>query len=651
MRLITFILLFFFSITNSTSQKLNIFADKTGKLGVRNTNGKIIIKPSYDIIRQNKKNYFFVINKKNSNNWDCFILNENGKKIAKTLEIRTGSFEDGFFAVHNLAKKQICVYNDEIQQLNINEKIRDIKIIGKKCIAEVENTKDTRIYSDKWELIKAYDEIKLPDKYSILPNYFTHFPVRKGNKYGLIKNDDLSELLPTQYDFIRHQSSANCIENRDILILKKSNKAGLYNTKILKLLEAEYDTVTCMDKKTFLAWKGKSFDIVDSTLSIRNFTNFDESNIVTGKEKKKFVKVKKNNLSGIMTIEGKTIVPVKYDSILTINSFDTFRHKDDVFMIFTMNGKKKGIYTAKKGELLKPVYEIIQTITDSTFFVSSDKKWSIFDRGKITQLPEYDSIYTISSWEKGVRIAVVKKADKFGLVNLDKNDTTGCLYERIINIKTPYSYAPLYIVEQNNVKRFFSTKTFNTEGPFFDELIDNYDYLRGNYLVKSGKYYHYFNSFTRNSYFDIDEIIRPFEDGYARIKSSGEYISINTNLTPVKFNEEFNDNRRALVIWIDKETAKKYNISKENPMFVEISDISSYYKMTPISRGITGGTTKPVTTVFPEDTEKEGYVKIILKKGKYRIKTSLNNTNSKYTGNSTDIDFTNEKLGIIQRLH
>ena len=81
------------------------------------------------------------------------------------------------------------------------------------------------------------------------------------------------------------------------------------------------------------------------------------------------------------------------------------------------------------------------------------------------------------------------------------------------------------------------------------------------------------------------------------------------------------------------------------------TDISTYYKKTPISKGITGGTTKPVTTVFPEDTEKEGYVKIILKKGKYRIKTSINNTNSKYTGNRTDIDFTNEKLGIIQRLH
>jgi len=148
----------------------------------------------------------------------------------------------------------------------------------------------------------------------------------------------------------------------------------------------------------------------------------------------------------------------------------------------------------------------------------------------------------------------------------------------------------------------------------------------------------------------IQEVVRPFEDGFARIKFLDKYVTINKDFAPVSANTEYNGERNALVIWISNKTRSDYSVSKNNPMKITISEISnSAYKMTPKKLEITGGTFYSVKGVYPEDTEREGFVKVVLKKGKYkidaRIKSIYYNKPDKVV--EKEIDFTSNVTQFI----
>lgn len=606
-----------------SAQNYTIFNDKHGKVGVKNEKDKVIIKPKYDYIRQNSKNYFFVLTKKKDFEKDCAILNNKGKVIAKTLDILSGSFENGFFAVYEKGKDNMSVFNEDIQRVNGPEKLYHVKIIGNYCIVYEDKTYAAKIYSKKWELLKAYDGLNIPDYNFKAKNGYDYIIVKQGNKYGLISTDDLSDLVPAIYDNIK-PSKNYCFQDDKILVLKSNGKTGFYNFEKFARIEAVYDTITKNDNSTFLAWKGKSFDIIDKVSVLKPFSNYDFAQIVKTNMSKSFIKVKKDNLTGILSMDNSSIVPVRYDSISFPNYLPFNKNYDDLFLIHSKTGKM-GLYSFKNGEILDVIYDKIYVYADTTCFVKKDRKWGVYDAGKFLVPNEYDSISKGGvSWISGKRILIVKNGDKYGLLNIDTKDSTGLIYDKISVEYSAFEKGAIYTVENNSRKKLFFTDDFKTHGVEFDYVVRNSDRYQDIFLLKSGDQYMYFNLKTKALLVLIQEVVRPFEDGFARIKFLDKYVTIDKNFAPVSANTEYNGDRNALVIWISNKTRSDYSISKNNPLKITISEISnSSYKMTPKQLEITGGTFYPVKGIYPEDTEKEGFVKVILKKGKYKINAKV----------------------------
>jgi hypothetical protein len=603
----------------ANAQNYTIFKDKHGKYGVTNEKNKVIIKPKYDQIRQNSKNFFFVVIKKKEYEKDCAILNNKGKVIVKTLDILSGSFENGFFAVYEKGKDNLSVFNEDIQRVNGPEKLYSVKIIGNYCIVYEDKTYSAQIFSKKWELLKAYDGLNVPDYNYKAKNGYDYFTVKQGNKYGLVSTDDLSDLVPAIYDNIK-PSKNYCFQDDKILVLKSYGKIGFYNLEKFTRIEAVYDTITKNDNSTYFAWKGKSFDIIDKEKVITSFTDYDFAQIVKTNMSKTFIKVRKNNLTGILTMENSSVVPVRYDSISFPNYLPFNKNYDDLFLIHSKTGKM-GLYSFKNGETLDVTYDKIDVYADTTCFVKKDRKWGVYDAGKFIVPNEYDSISKGGvSWTFGKRILIVKNGDKYGLLNIDTKDSTGLIYDKVTVEYASYEKGAIYTVENNSRKKLFFTDGFKTEGIDFDYVVKNNDRYQDILLLKSGDQYMYFNLKTKALLVLIQEVVRPFEDGFARIKFLDKYVTIDKNFAPVSANTEYNGERNALVIWISNKTCSDNSILKNNPMKITISEISnSAYKMTPKKLEITGGTFYSVKGIYPEDTEKDGFVKVILKKGKYKI--------------------------------
>ncbi len=631
------------------AQNFTIFKDKHGKFGVRNEKDKVIIKPKYDQIRQNSKNFFFVLTKKKDYEKECAILNNKGKVIAKTLDILSGSFENGFFAVYEKGKDNMSVFNEDIQRVNGPEKLYYVKIIGNFCIVYEDKTYAAKIYSKKWELLKAYDGLNIPDYNYRAKNGYDYFTVKQGNKYGLISSEDLSDLVPAIYDNIK-PSKNYCFQDDKILVLKSYGKTGFYNLEKFARIEAVYDTITKNDNATFFAWKGKSFDIIDKVSVLKSFTNYDYAEIVKTNMSKSFIKVKKDSRTGILSMDNSSIVPVRYDSISFPNYLPLNKNYDDIFFTHSKTGKM-GLYSLKNGEILDVVYDKIEVYADTTFFVKKDGKWGVFDAGRFLIPTEYDSISRGGvSWYNAKRILIVKNGDKYGLLNIDTKDSTGLIYDKVSVEYASFEKGAIYTVENNSRKKLFFTDGFKTEGIEFDNVVRNSDRYQDIFLLKSGDQYMYFNLKTKALLVLIQEVVRPFEDGFARIKFLDKYVTINKDFAPVSANTEYNGERNALVIWISNKTRSDYSVSKNNPMKITISEISnSAYKMTPKKLEITGGTFYSVKGVYPEDTEREGFVKVVLKKGKYkidaRIKSIYYNKPDKVV--EKEIDFTSNVTQFI----
>ena len=613
------IILLLSSTLLANAQNFTIFKDKHGKFGVTNEKNKIIIKPKYDQIRQNSKNFFFAVIKKKDYEKDCAILNNKGKVVVKTLDILSGSFENGFFAVYEKGKDNLSVFNEDIQRVNGPEKLYSVKIIGNYCIVYEDKTYAAQIFSKKWELLKAFDGLNIPDYNYKAKTGYDYFTVKQGKKYGLISPDDLSDLVPAIYDNIK-PSKNYCFQDNNILVLKSYGKTGFYNLEKFAKIEAVYDTITKNDNSTYFAWKGKSFDIIDKEKVITSFTDYDFAQIVKTNMSKTFIKVRKDNLTGILTMENSSVVPVRYDSISFPNYLPFNKNYDDLFLIHSKTGKM-GLYSMKNGETLDVIYDKIDVYADSTCFVKKDRKWGVYNAGRFIVPNEYDSISKGGvTWYNGKRILIVKNGDKYGLLNIDTKDSTGLIYDKVSVEYASFEKGAIYTVENNSRKKLFFTDGFKTEGIEFDNVVKNSDRYQDIFLLKSGDQYMYFNLKTKALLVLIQEVVRPFEDGFARIKFLDKYVTINKDFAPVSANTEYNGERNALVIWISNKTRSDYSVSKNNPMKITISEISnSSYKMTPKKLEITGGTFYPVKGIYPEDTEKDGFVKVILKKGKYKI--------------------------------
>lgn len=315
---------------NFNQNKLAIVS-KNNHFGVINEFGKEVIRTEYDTLEHPQKDYAesstFVAQKNN-----YFILfDEKGKKVAD--KIKEYSFD----------------------RVTIKNKNKSIYII--------QNLSGfTGIIGGNGKVIipAIYDEIE-PFRGQ------SKTVVKYKGKYGLIDSNN-QIIYPTDNDYIESY------KDQDYYIIKKKDKVGIIDRNLKTIFDFAYqDLSPCFYDKNnrFIAKQNNLYGVIDKKKRIIIPFEYSKiSNWVEYGPGSNYHFVTKNNKKGLITKEGKTIIPVIYD---------TFFYKDDKAIILSKN-KKYGVVTIQYKPVIPFIYNAIYI--EFSNFNEGDKEFYVEKQGK-----------------------------------------------------------------------------------------------------------------------------------------------------------------------------------------------------------------------------------------------------------------------------
>ena len=311
--------------------------------------------------------------------------------------------------------------------------------------------------------------------------------VVKNGKFGILKNDGRLA-IPIKYTAIENYNS-NGNPNPEFYRLTKDNRYELLNTDLRKVAESdeEFFNITYSDKTKYISFKdfNNKFGVVDQQGNIKVPFIYDESLYFDGNT---FSIAKRNGMQGIIDINNKEIIPLKYSSVSQIDDDES-----NLFILENSDGVK---IVNLSNKVILSGYNQIESIFNQPlkFIVKKNKKYGIVDLDNKIILPiEYDEI---SNWtEYGPRIS------KF----IVKNGKTGLIDENTFKITVPpvydeFKYINGLIFAKKNNKAGIIDEKGKVICPFiydeiFPSLLDVYDFKSKEQRIYARK---------GNGYFQID---------------------------------------------------------------------------------------------------------------------------------------------------
>lgn len=163
-----------------------------------------------------------------------------------------------------------------------------------------------------------YDSIKIVEKNDEM------YLIEKDKKFGIIKSGN-NVIVPVQYDDIGLKNTINTdkqyfINNKFIPVLK-NGKYGIFDITGKKILDTLYDGLGCNFTSVEINGEKKA---VEPVLIIERCNG---------------IVVKQNDKYGILTLDGKELVPIAVESVYSMK--ETNNEEEKYFMIY--NGKEMNI--------------------------------------------------------------------------------------------------------------------------------------------------------------------------------------------------------------------------------------------------------------------------------------------------------------------
>ena len=205
---------------------------------------------------------------------------------------------------------------------------------------------------------------------------------QKGYKFGLLRKDGRI-IIPAKLDEI-------IIFDSNFIFYRVGNNWGIANSKGYVLYEAQFNSFIKLDDSLFLITKGGECDIFNRCEG-NKFGIINKNGIFLvplkfdgiGEIKDSFIEVSLNNAWGLMKLNGKLIIDVKYEDLFYFCSYVWFKE----------NGKW-GFMDLNKKVLIKPNYEAIIRLENSNFIKTKiNEKWGLVNcNGKEILDNEFDKI-------------------------------------------------------------------------------------------------------------------------------------------------------------------------------------------------------------------------------------------------------------------
>jgi hypothetical protein len=415
-----------------------------GKYGMIDRRGKEVVRPIYDEIEWFSESLLLV---KFNNKYGLLNAN-NFKEVVKPIydEIKRSPFSESFLMV-KLSDKYGLLRADNFKEV-VKPVYDEIKRFSGSFLMVKLN--------DKYGLLRAdnFKEVVKP-KYSNIEKIwgYSYFKVYAGDKVGLIDTTG-NEVIPVKYEDI------NIVSGEKTLVeFKENGKRGIMDLSGKVILQANYEVVyynkgkeifAVLDNKPYVfdtsgkeiqyefkkkyenqyEFEGREFSIVSyefegGEISIvsragkviqyqfkEKYENQYESE---GKEEKEYSEdygdfsiVSRAGKKGLVSKDGKVIIPIAYDEI-------RYDERNEIFFIakkeykdkWRLEYKYKWGLANKKGKIFVSMkYDYLTTFCKGLIVVKSNDKFGLMDKtGKIIVYPKYDMLGLVEeSNDEGYRI-------------------------------------------------------------------------------------------------------------------------------------------------------------------------------------------------------------------------------------------------------
>ncbi len=338
MKQIILILITILIFENGHSQKLIIFEKGLYKTGLKDSSGKVIVKPTYIGIQDNKTHFVLYDNKKGS-----MVMTYDGKILIphkyRELEITHNKKyykATGFDSEYKLVKGYIDLEGNEVIPLKYTE-IDDY--YGREYLVVRNKYKWYGVVSTgkKENEISNFKEIIPPIHIDLEQTNLSDGRVafRVEDIYRKIAVLDGEGKLVT--DFVNWRVSFQYgiktgeIINKETLIVvdNTTKKEGLADAFLKLYLPLEYDYIVTFkpdEKNYYVIEKGRKWGMVDKYGKVFLETIYDN---IFNNETQAVILLKLNGKWGIKDLKGKQLQPFVYDEVKNCNGYYVDVYKDN----------------------------------------------------------------------------------------------------------------------------------------------------------------------------------------------------------------------------------------------------------------------------------------------------------------------------------
>jgi hypothetical protein len=323
MKQIILILITLFIFENGHSQKLIIFEKSLYKTGLKDSSGKVIVKPTYTEIHDNKTHFVLYDNKKGS-----MVMTYDGKVLIphkyRELEIiynKKYYKATGFDNEYKRVKGYIDLEGNEVVPLKYTE-IDDY--YGREYLIVRNKYKHYGIVSTgkKENEISNYKEIIPPIHMDLVINSLADGRVafRVKDIHGKIAVFDGEGKMIT--DFVNWSVVPQFFSTETLIVVDNdSNKWGLADPFLKILLPLEYDVIRHFEadeKNYYITSRANKMGMVD-----KNGKKFIESiyDVIYSDKSCGVIPLKLNGKWGVKDLKGNQLQPFIYDSLGLCNGY------------------------------------------------------------------------------------------------------------------------------------------------------------------------------------------------------------------------------------------------------------------------------------------------------------------------------------------
>lgn len=275
-----------------------------------------------------------------------------------------------------------------------------------------------------------------------------YFVLQKDGKYGVIDKDAKVIVEPNYENVIIPNPSKPLFvcytENKDTKVFNEKNEEILSNYHDVSAIRLKKIESQFMYEKSVLVYRdADKYGLID--FSGKKITEPIYGQIDSLGFKEGELLVEQNGKYGVINIKGTNLVQIKYETIIA-DGYYTEKDKYDktgyIVGIKTDEGYRYGYLDVDGNGLLETEYNDVARIVDANedeniyLLASKNGQYGVYKNRTQLINHEYQSIF----YDKNVKLFVVEKSKKYGIVDKEGNKIVDIKYSQI-DISGKYLYA------------------------------------------------------------------------------------------------------------------------------------------------------------------------------------------------------------------